>query len=244
MTETVTETGPGPRAAALPRIQIALVVAVLAGSAGLRAWQASNATAASRVEAPPFPLEEIPLRIGDWVGEEGKLDSRTANTAGALDSISRTYLDPRTGVRLQVLVLYGPAERLKFHAPTVCFPAAGFEQDGLRRPLAIPSGDREIPFLSVSYRKARGGGDETREVVWSWHYRDRWSTELKAKRYMERIGGMFKVHIERLVAPDERLEAQSNPTRRFLERFMPEIEARLAAAAPAPAGDGDGAAAE
>src|ERR1700683_436164 len=70
------------------------------------------------IESCPFPLKEIPSKLGIWRLKEGGdqlLDSLTMRVTGGTDHILRTYVDDLTGVSLVVLVLFGPAEPVLPH---------------------------------------------------------------------------------------------------------------------------------
>ena len=62
--------------------------------------------------------------------QESKLDSEVARVTGASSMASRIYTNPRTGVKLSVIVLYGPAAKVYIHAPETCYPKAGFREGG------------------------------------------------------------------------------------------------------------------
>lgn len=208
-------------------VRVAILAAILLSSAGLRMWQAS------RFEEDlldgrqsPFALKEIPLNLGQWEGVNGQLDIRTADTAGATDNISRIYVNQLTGVRLHCLVLYGPAVDMQYHAPDRCYPASGYKQEGLDRVEGIGVGqeDRTVPFKVKLYARSTGGRIERHEVFWSWRYNDSWQFNLRVPRRMERVPGMFKVHVDRIVDPQEILNSESNPSKQFLDLLMPQIE--------------------
>jgi hypothetical protein len=151
----------GPRRpAARPRpwAPVALACALLVGSGALRLWQARRVEAfLQQGRVSPVPLKAVPLELGPWRGRPEELDPQIARRTGQIDHIFRTYVDTRTGVSLDVIVLYGPAVELKEHAPEQCYPAAGFtiaEGPELRQ-VPTPRGPcRSTPWSSP---RARGG---------------------------------------------------------------------------------------
>src|SRR4051794_39321881 len=106
--------GPGPR----PRRPrrggrwgpVALACVLLVGSGGLRLREARRVEAYLRQgRLSPVPLAGVPLELGPWRGRPEPLDPQIARLTGQTDHIFRTYVDTRTGVALDVIILYGPA---------------------------------------------------------------------------------------------------------------------------------------
>ena len=167
---TASDGPPRGRAAAVwPRL--ALACALLGAAGGLRAWQERRVDArlASGLEAP-FPLAELPLEVGDWRGAAAELDPRIAQNAGSIDSTLRSYVNRRTGVRLEVIALYGPAAGLRIHAPERCYPQAGYEPVGdvLHHEVDAGPGRPAAQFRSLVYAKGEGGRAERQEVYYAW----------------------------------------------------------------------------
>ncbi len=73
-------------------------------------------------------LSELPYDLGNWHGEDQKLNEETAKTVGARQSISRIY---RNGSGRQISVHMGEWDSLKHptlpHPPGICYPASGAE---------------------------------------------------------------------------------------------------------------------
>ncbi|NQU26358.1 MAG: EpsI family protein [Candidatus Nealsonbacteria bacterium] len=71
-------------------------------------------------------LQELPLSLGEWEGEEGELDPEIFQKTGAVDTIDRTYRDA-AGHQVILHSAYwdeygvGPP-----HDPHVCYPGAGY----------------------------------------------------------------------------------------------------------------------
>jgi hypothetical protein len=213
-----------------------LASVMLGASGGVRAWQdARFATKLSRVEAPPFPLRELPKTLGDWrvrAGGETSLDPEVARIAGSTDHVIRTYVNARTGVSLNVLVLFGPAQFVFGHLPEVCYPAVGYARVGepLLRTIASGSGPA-AEFRSEVYIKKRDARSRREEVYSGFHQGGRWSPDpLRFWKNFRHNPSMFKVQIQRSVTEAEHREL-NNPTEQFLALLLPELERRIAAAA-------------
>ncbi|CAN5913688.1 hypothetical protein BH23PLA1_BH23PLA1_04850 [soil metagenome] len=235
----------GPRAAAV-WWRVILACGLLLAAGGLRLWQERRVEArlVSGLDAP-FSLAELPTELGDWQGQSDTLDPRIARGTGSVDNTLRRYTNRRTGVRLEVIVLYGPATDMRIHSPELCYPAAGYDQRDELRHHEIATGDDRPPalFRSLIYAKGEGGQAERQEVYYAWRYDGRWTPYVGNQKQVERIPSMFKLHVARAVTEGE-LRGTVNPCQDFLEQMVPEMERRLqeaSASASAAASAGSGA---
>jgi hypothetical protein len=202
------------------------------------------------VESCPFPLKEIPSKLGIWRLKEGgeqSLDSLTMRVTGGTDHILRTYVDDLTGVALVVLVLFGPAEPVLPHVPEVCYPATGYSyaQDTYTRKIVYTTKDssgRDVPgeafFRSSVYEKSGGLSTHREEAYHSFRLDGKWSPDAGVgRKFVRRTPGAFKVQVQRSVALVENRD-KDNPVDQFLSMLIPEIESRIAAgSAGKPAAD-------
>lgn len=212
--------------------RVALVVALLVASGGVRAWQARRVDAAlDRGKESPFPLEQVPMTLGTWAGTSTEMDPRIVEATGSTDHVTRRYVDGRTGVMLDVIILYGPTSEVFIHSPELCYPKAGFASagDAMARPIACPGG--AIPFRSLAYTKGEGSQTDRQEIYYSWRFNGRWSTTVSSPKESARIPGMYKVQIARRISLRES-RALSNPCEAFLELLLPDLEARMTGGPP------------
>ena len=214
--------------------KLAVVAAILAASGGARLWQERRVERALEVgRASPFVLADLPLKIGSWEGHEATMDPRIVRITGSTDLTARRYVDRRTGVGLDVIVLYGPTADVMFHVPEVCYPSAGFEPlpGTSERLVTVEKGAGPAPFRSLAFAKGEGGLADLQEVYYSLRYDGHWTTQLATPRASRRIPGMFKVQVSRRISGRERRDVD-NPCEPFLAALVGEIEARLARAHP------------
>lgn len=212
--------------------KVLLVVVLVGASAGVR-WARANryADMIEAGELPPFPIEDLPLVLGPWRGVDAKLDSEVARVTGASGLASRIYTDERTGVKLNVIVLYGPAAKVYIHSPETCYPASGFRVAENRLIQQIPVGDAKVPFASILYEKGVGSVLDRRQVYFTWHYNGRWSPMALQQKQVERLPGMFKVHIERHAGMNEQIDV-NDPCVDFLKLLMVDLQKRIDLASP------------
>jgi hypothetical protein len=156
------------------------------------------------------------------------MDPKIVQITGSTDMVTRRYVDRRTGVGLDVLVLYGPAFDVSSHTPEVCYPAAGFEPMPGATERAIPvEGPAAAPFRSLAFTKGEGGLADSQEVYYSFRLDGRWTTQVAGPKASMRIPGLFKVQVSRRLSGRERRDIE-NPCEPFLTALVGEIEARMA----------------
>lgn len=226
--------GPSPRRFGV-WVRVALAVALVAASAGVRIWQQGRYDDILRTgKASPFPLAEIPLELGPWRGVEDHLDPEIASAAGAVDAVFRTYTNQQTGVKISLILLYGPAAEVRIHAPENCYPTSGYAKlSGPETRQVAPVGDDPaVPFFAHTFaRGGEGGGlSETQRVFCSWYYDGRWTPVLASYKRQERIPGMYKLHLARMAAPTEKFDPDiADPCEDLVALLLPEIQHRIEA---------------
>lgn len=217
------------------------LVALLAGSTAVRAWQDRRLeAAASLASVAPFPLKNLPTKLGyfEATATDAKLDEKTQQVAGCSDYVLRNYVDRRTGVSLSVFVSFGPAENVVGHSPLVCFPAVGYRQAGELEDDSLELNGRPAQYRSAVYTRNSGERSERVQVTYAFRHAGAWSPDASATRKQFRHNpAMFKIQIQRQVLEGERSDRGEGPSEQFLALLLPAIEEQIAlAAAPAVGG--------
>jgi len=208
----------------------AIALALLVGSGAVRSWQARQVDAAmSAGRESPFPLSTLPMTLGDWEGVPTELDDRIVKATGGTDHITRHYVDHRTGVAIDTIILYGPTSQIFIHSPEVCYPNAGYTSVGAAPVCEIPYPGGKAPFRSLEYTRGDVGQAEYLEVYYAWRYNGRWSTSVSSPKESERIPGMYKVQLSRRVGRNESRIIE-NPCEAFLGLLIPDLEAKITGA--------------
>lgn len=251
-------------------VRLALVVVLLLGSGAWRWIKARQVE--DRVQAErlcPIRLADLPLQVGNWTGRDAQLDPIISRNSGATDQLYRRYVDERTGVELEIVILYGPAREMYAHDPQFCYPLAGYQPVGRStvRVVAIPAGDVDptsapsrvgialepgrasatppanvlaAPFTASVY--TRVGRGETQEVYCGWRLRGEFAASPGMYKTVERLGGMFKIQLARLIRPGELTGNQlpsgaadpGHPIEQFLGEFLPHLQRALDQAGSSP----------
>jgi EpsI family protein len=239
---SLTETSPPPSITTRPRarsssvglwVRVALVCAVLIGSGVVRSRQSRRIEGQiARGLTESFPLDTLPMTLGDWTGESTTLDEQIARGTGAKQIVTRRYVNKSTGVSLEVILLFGQAVDIYIHSPELCYPAAGFALVSGPDTRLIETSEGKAPFRSLVYGQGNGA-NSLQEVYYSWRYNGRWTPEAGPRKHFERISGMYKVHIARRTTETEK-RYEGNPSEAFLAKLLPEMERRMAEASTPP----------
>jgi hypothetical protein len=226
-----------------------ILACIFLGTSGLvrvwQDWRFQNLYA--REVVPVFSLSSLPKTVGNWEdkGETSALDPQIARIAGSVDSITRTYIDRRTGVVVDVLVLFGRSEQVAMHTPEICYPAVGYQlaESPVEQPIPLEGKNVTDPaalprFRSMSFVRP-GKFLERQEVFYGLRQNGHWSPEPDGNwKSLSLSPGMYKVQVQRRMAEQELrrfFDPEYNPTVQFLGAFLPEIESQIARAAKPPA---------
>jgi hypothetical protein len=204
-----------------------LACALVLGSGAVRWWQARRvADALALGKESPFPLDSLPMALGDWVGEKTDLDPEIVARTGSNDLVTRRYVNRTTGVAVELIVLHGPANEIFIHTPELCYPKAGYWAAGEFGNREVRGPDGPVTFRSVAFTRGDTARPDTQEVYYSWRYNGRWTPDVRRPREMQRVAGMYKVQVARRLQGAE-ARAVANPCESFLEFLVPALEARI-----------------
>jgi hypothetical protein len=210
-------------------IRVALACAVLAASGVVRARRAEKYDLAlKRGMAAPITLSDVPMVLGPWRGEPTEIDPEIAKSTGALQIVTRRYVNQMTGVRLELILLFGRAVDIFTHTPEVCYPSAGYTLQSAVKDRPIEAGETRTRFRTMVYSKGEGARAEYHEVFYSWWYNDQWSLTVGSRKQFERISAMYKVQVDRPLPAGEKVDStDTSPTESFLNALLPELQKRL-----------------
>ena len=178
-----------------------LFLSVSGGHRYCRDWQFQSLS--KEGEKPRFPLKEFPKVLGDWHEVEGletTLDPQIARIAGSSDHVIRTYTNEKSGENVVVMILYGLAQLISTHTPTVCYPAAGFKDVPPARDveIPIPGSTAKARFREERFVKIAAGAAIHQQVYHSFRNSGQWTSDMRSRWKAFRYNpGMFKVQLQR-----------------------------------------------
>jgi EpsI family protein len=93
---------------------------------------------------PPGALQRLSMKIGDWVGQDVKLDERIVEATDTDAHVNRRYVKRNSAEGVSLYIAYGVRARdLMPHRPEVCYPGNGWTmQDTRHIDLPLPDGTK------------------------------------------------------------------------------------------------------
>jgi hypothetical protein len=167
------------------------------------------------------------MMVGEWEGRPTDVDGRQLAVAEAAGSLSRVYVNRRTGAEVTVVMLCGRPGPIALHSPEVCYSGAGFSLSGERETASVtPEGAPAAELFKGRFVKA-GTAPETLNVFWSWKTDGPWGAPSEPRLAFFRSTVLYKLYvIRRLAGPEE--NSAREPCLDFLNEFLPELQKRIA----------------
>ncbi len=184
-------------------------------------------------------LDNVPRKIGDWVGEDMAVDRTVAQTAGAQGAISRQYRNIRTGEKVDLWLIVGHARPISVHTPDICYRASGFEMRAVENSLYPMDfeGVGNAPFWTNTFIKNDTlAGRRLVRVFWSWYNpHDKghdgkvvWEAPTNARMYFGNTRALYKMYFTSEMRDASETTEQSSCLR-FAREFLPVVNNALAA---------------
>ncbi|MFH1898209.1 MAG: exosortase C-terminal domain/associated protein EpsI [Candidatus Desantisbacteria bacterium] len=133
-----------------------------------------------------FNLAGIPLKIGDWVGQDMKISERDYNMLSPDDLLMRQYINSK-GENILLYLVVSVENREAFHPPELCYGGAGaqlFEE----RTEEIDLGG-EKPFSKIKVHRMHIKIKESDELVLNWYMA---GTMMAANFYLHQLNFVLK----------------------------------------------------
>jgi hypothetical protein len=179
-------------------------------------------------------FENVPKEIGDWTGQNLSVDEIVKNTAGAVNYVSRLYKNTETGQEVRLWLIVGHSRDICRHTPNICYPNAGFRQEGqqIRHEVKMPKGESPAKFFTGKFIKEDGLGRHAERVFWAWNHPDvgkfekKWEAPEDPRKHYGLSRALYKVYFTSSVLADEDTAAD-NVANEFAELALPEINKAL-----------------
>jgi hypothetical protein len=194
------------------------------------------------IEAAAARLQAIPTTVGEWTSTEVPIDERQLILAEAVGHLSRRYertIEQQNGPpvtqAVNVMVLCGPTGPMSVHPPTVCFTSAGLEQTYAERRMEVLPKDKSQPdtFFETEFVRSAAAAPLRMQTLWSWSPGDRWQAAGNPRFAFARAPFLYKIYVTRetlnRAADEPQSSDQSDPSIKFLEVFLPELNKAIAA---------------
>ncbi|QDS96371.1 hypothetical protein FF011L_51790 [Roseimaritima multifibrata] len=210
-------TDPGPRFGSRRKALIVVVGAILI-SGIVHGYLDGRWVDQVDVQALGSELNQLPEKCGDWeLVAETDLESNAADLLQCYGSTVREYVQPATGQRVNLAVLFGPRGPIAVHTPEVCYSSKGTEPAGDRVQAAIAGSDR---FWKTQF-KQRGANQNHLEVWYGWSDGGAWQAVDYPRVWM--TDRLYKIQ----VASALNQETGESPINDFLQDFLPELKSKM-----------------
>ena len=175
------------------------------------------------VEAAATRCKSLPLRIGDWTGEDANpLSDTEIKRAEIAGYVRRQYTHSKRGP-IHILLLCGRPGPISAHTPEICFSGAGYEIIGERQKhRAIASNDDPSgEFWTVRFRSSNPQAPPIR-AFWAWSDGGAWRAAENPRWSYARSGYLYKLYVTRAMTDvDEPIK--TDPCLDFLSVLLAEL---------------------
>lgn len=192
-------------------------------------FQGSNFTA----ERFSKLLEDVPKRVGDWVGEDLPVDDATRTTAGAVGYVSRTYQNVRSNEKVKLWLIVGHSRNICRHTPNICYPSSGFRARAEHDSEYTMSFEGQTPadFLTNTFIKEDVSGRHLIRVFWSWYLPNpdgvvRWQAPDNPRWEFGNARALYKMYFSNVMR-DPNETTDRSPCIRFAREFLPVVDKAL-----------------
>ena len=178
-------------------------------------------------------LNQVPLKIGDWVGEDQQVADEVRQTAGAIGYVSRSYRNVKSGERVGLWLIVGHARNVCRHTPNVCYASSGFKVRAENNSLQSidVQGLPPAEFWTNTFLKEDSGGRQLIRVFWAWYKpqsdgKVEWKAPTNPRFAFGNARGLFKMYFtDEMRDPDETTDR--SPCLRFAQDFLPVVDKAL-----------------
>jgi len=124
----------------------------------------------SQIEGAAKIVEQLPKDLAGWESHDFEISDQVRTIAGAEGAVSREYVHPALGERVQVMLLCGRPGPISLHPPTVCFTSQGWQARNAVQTEVFPPGrtDSETKLASVLFSRQGAESVHYLQTFWGW----------------------------------------------------------------------------
>jgi hypothetical protein len=175
-------------------------------------------------------LQRVPAVVGDWEGQDQKLDPRQVRRAEMDGYLLRRYVNRRTQAAVTVLLVCGRPGPTALHSPDVCYAGQGYTQAGApaRHTLPAAGASGEASFWVGEFHKP-GPSPEPLRILWAWNAAGAWQAPDHPRFEYAAHAALYKLYAIREMSQAGGPVAEDAAVV-FLKEFLPEVHKGLFAA--------------
>lgn len=180
--------------------------------------------------------EQVPLQIGDWMGEDSPVPAQARDLLKPNVLISRRYVAPSGDSVLLLIVQSADARDMGGHYPPVCYPNAGWSKLQEPRDSEVQVAGAAIPLTEYTYGVDGFDGGRERRILDFFvlkpvgPVREQRHVRRQASDYRLRHYGAAQIQV--IVDGPTSIAAREAIFAEFVEPLIPLIQAITAAGEP------------
>jgi Protein of unknown function (DUF3485) len=168
-----------------------LVTAAIADGIWTNRWGASRA-----LEEATDRLAKLPLDVKGWHAQAKELDEGQIKGAQLSGYINRTYVDERTGARVDVLLVCGRPGPIAVHTPDVCYQGAGYHLEAAPATVSVETAPgQSARFLMGRFVKEDVARPEPLRIYWGWSAAGNWDAADDPRLHYAWYPALYKMYI-------------------------------------------------
>jgi hypothetical protein len=206
-------------------VSATLLVAVVEGRISRR-WGAN-----SELRDAGEKVTQIPQNVPGWRLQSSEPMSDLA--LGMLKCqgyVNRAYVDDQTGAVVRVALFVGPTGPIAAHTPDICYSSREYDVAPKPQTVTIPAphgGEHQFASLAMKRRNAQA---DPLHVYYAWRDDQRWVAPANSRWAFVGRPLLYKIQLAGPSMSGPTTNAP-DPCRRFLDAFLPVVEAHVFASA-------------
>jgi len=161
-------------------------------------------------------LRTLPRQVGDWrMLNEQELEESVAKMLECAGSVTRDYINQKTGDKVTMFIVVGPPGPIAVHTPEVCYSSRQYKiTEKRQRATFAAAGARPNTLWQTTMQSKRIATDNLR-VYFGWSQGDRWEAASNPRYRFGADPMLYKIQIAGLLDVDG-----TDPCRQFLESLF------------------------
>jgi hypothetical protein len=175
-------------------------------------------------------IAELPETIGPWrVAASEPLDEAALKMLECRASQSRQYVSDKTGEKVNLMLLVGPAGPLLAHTPEVCYASADFELVGSVHTKTLRGSGVEVDTFGSVALKSKSLSWQNQKVYYAWRpYHGHWQAPASPRITLGGQPMLYKIQLA-VNAPGlgQPSPSETDAAQRFLADALPVLDGIL-----------------
>ncbi len=168
-------------------------------------------------------VARVPMAFGAWRGHDEAVDRESFEQAGAKGYWMRSYLNPRTGESILVILMCGRAGKMAVHTPEVCYRGAGYELHDQPAACKIKS---DASFWTAQFTKKAATPMHLR-LYWAWNAHGSWEASSSPRWQFRGAPFLYKLYVSREIGRQAGNAPGADVTAQFMREFLPVLDQTL-----------------